>query len=164
MKTIAFVMAVVLGTCPAFWTQEPADPLEELVARVEAAEPGDTEAAEALMDWAADKGTPYAYEMSDRWPSDLEVFQGVWYDGEMQELLIISGDACRVVIPWLGYYGETAYAVRLRDRSDAGFCPALEVDVRESGIFFAPLTYYVSGVDETHFWSNTQAQRFEKIG
>lgn len=161
MKTIAFVMAVVLSLCPMVPAQGETDPLEELIACVETAEPG---AAEALMEWAADKGVPYVYEESEQWPSDLEAFQGVWYDGELQELLIISGDTCRVVIPWLGYYGETAYAIRLRDRSSAGYCPALEVDVRESGMFHAPLAYYVSGVDETHFWSNTQAQRFEKIG
>lgn len=107
--------------------------------------------------------TPYRREDS-RWPGSLADLQGVWYDGEMQELLVISGDTCRVVIPWLGHYGETAYAARLRDRSASGYCPSLEIDFRGSGDFSGPLAYYVSGADSSHFWSNTQSQRFDRLG
>ena len=108
--------------------------------------------------------TPWREEPSD-WPSDLAAFDGIWYDSTMRELLIFRGGTCRVVIPWLGagYYGEMAYAARLRDRSAVGYCPSLEVDFRGSGTFQGPLAYYVSGIDGSHFWSNTQAQRFEKL-
>ena len=81
----------------------------------------------------------------------------------MQELLIFQNGTCRVVIPWLGYYGETALSARLRDRSAVGYCPSLEVDIHESGHFAGPLAYYVSGIAEDHFWCNTQAQRFDKL-
>ena len=109
------------------------------------------------------ESTPYRWEGS-RWPGSLADLQGVWYDGEMEELLVISGDTCRVVIPWLDHYGETAYAARLRDRSVSGYCPALEIDFHGSGDFSGPLAYYVSGVDGSHFWSNTQGQRFDRLG
>ena len=107
--------------------------------------------------------TPYAPEPAKN-PSDLAQLYGIWYDSEMQELLILTEQGCRVVIPWLGYLGETNCAVRLRDRSAQGQAPALEIDTHESGVFLGPLTYYVSGADETHFWSLSQAQRFDKIG
>jgi hypothetical protein len=97
-------------------------------------------------------------------PSTLAELEGVWWDSELGEMLIIRGDTCRVFIPYLEHWGETAYAVRLRDRSAVGYCPALEIDFRDSGDFFAPLTYYVSGADETHFWSNGQSQRFDRLG
>ncbi len=97
------------------------------------------------------------------WPTDLATFDGIWYDSTMRELLIFRDGTCRVVIPWLGYYGETALSARLRDRSGVGYCPSLEVDIHESGSFSGPLAYYVSGIDESRFWSNTQAQQFEKL-
>ena len=39
----------------------------------------------------------------------------------MQELLIFQSGTCRVVIPYLDYYGETAFSARLRDRGGMGF-------------------------------------------
>ena len=109
------------------------------------------------------ESTPYRWEDS-RWPGSLKDLQGIWYDAEMQEMLVISGDTCRVVIPWLDHYGETAYAARLRDRTASGYCPSLEIDFRGSGDFSGPLAYYVSGVDGSHFWSNSQGQRFDRLG
>lgn len=106
--------------------------------------------------------TPFRTEPAKH-PASLERLYGMWYDSDMQELLILSEAGCRVVIPWLGYYGETAYAVRLRDRSAVGYSPALEVDIHDSGNFSGPLAYYVSGADADHFWCNTQAQRFDKL-
>ena len=109
------------------------------------------------------ESTPYRWEDS-RWPGSLKDLQGIWYDAEMQEMLVISGDTCRVVIPWLDHYGETAYAARLRDRTASGYCPSLEIDFQGSGDFSGPLAYYVSGVDGSHFWSNSQGQRFDRLG
>lgn len=108
--------------------------------------------------------TPWREEPSD-WPTDLAAFDGIWCDSTAQELLIFRNGTCRVVIPWLGaeFYGETAYAARLRDRSGVGYCPSLEIDFQGSGTFQGPLAYYVSGLTEDHFWCNTQAQRFDKL-
>lgn len=108
--------------------------------------------------------TPWKEEPSD-WPTDLAAFDGIWYDSTMKEMLIFRDGTCRVVIPWLGsgYYGEMAYAARLRDRSGVGYCPSLEVDIQKSGDFSGPLAYYVSGLAGDHFWCNTQAQRFDKL-
>lgn len=108
--------------------------------------------------------TPWREEPSD-WPTDLAAFDGIWYDSTMKEMLIFRDGTCRVVIPWLGagFYGETAYAAWLRDRSGVGYCPSLEIDFRGSGTFQGPLAYYVSGLTEDHFWCNTQAQRFDKL-
>ncbi len=106
--------------------------------------------------------TPWREE-SSAWPAELAVFDGIWYDSTLQELLIFRDGTCRVVIPYLNYYGETAFSARLRDRSGMGWCPSLEVDVNESGDFFGPLAYYVSGLAEDHFWSNTQGQRFDRL-
>ena len=92
-----------------------------------------------------------------------EKFEGLWYDGKMGEILIFSGGKCRVVIPYLGEYGDTAYSFRVRDRSSIGYCPALEIDICNSGTFEAPLAYYVSGIDEGHFWCNTQSQEFTRL-
>ena len=44
-----------------------------------------------------------------------------------------------------------------------GWCPSLEIDIHESGDFSGPLTYYVSGLAEDHFWCNTQGQRFDRL-
>ena len=96
-------------------------------------------------------------------PRTLAALEGIWWDSSMGEMLIIRGETCRVVIPYLDRWGETAYAVRLRDRSAVGYCPALEIDFQESGDFSGALTYYVSGADETHFWSNGQSQRFDRL-
>lgn len=90
-------------------------------------------------------------------------FEGVWVDNAAGTLLIFSRDTCRVVYPALEWFGEAAYAFRIRDRSDMGYCPALEIDFRQSGNFDAPLTYYVSGIDETHFWSSTTAEQFYRL-
>ena len=108
--------------------------------------------------------TPWREEPAD-WPEDLAGFEGIWLDSDMGELLIFRAGRCRVVIPWLGsgYYGETAYAARLRDRSEVGYAPSLEVDTHETGSFQGPLAYYVSGLDGEHFWCNSQAQRFDRL-
>ena len=90
-------------------------------------------------------------------------FEGLWCDGEMGEMLIFSGGKCRVIIPYLGEYGNTACSFRVRDRSEMGYCPALEIDMNNSGTFDAPLAYYVSGIDEGHFWCNTQSQQFTRL-
>ena len=106
--------------------------------------------------------TPYKEEFSD-YPTDLAAFDGIWCDGELGEMLIFRDGRCRVVIPYLDYYGEAACEARLRDRSAVGYCPSLEVDIHESGSFSGPLTYYVSGLAKDHFWSNTQRQRFDRM-
>jgi AcrR family transcriptional regulator len=108
------------------------------------------------------KTTPWRQEAS-AWPTDLADFDGIWCDSTMQELLIFHDSTCRVVIPYLDYYGETAYAARLRDRSAVGYCPSLEVDIHDTGTFQGPLAYYVSGLAEDHFWCNTQGQRFDRL-
>lgn len=102
-------------------------------------------------------------EESPAWPAELTDFDGIWCDSSLGELLIFRDGFCRVVIPYLGYYGETAFRARLRDRSGVGYCPSLEVDIHGSGDFSGPLAYYVSGLAEDHFWCNSQGQRFEKI-
>jgi hypothetical protein len=84
-------------------------------------------------------------------------------DGDRQEMLVITGNTCREVVPYLSSCGDTAAAVRLRDRSSLGYCPALEIDTYGRGDFSGALTYYVSGIDGSHFWSNTQAQRFDRL-
>ena len=108
------------------------------------------------------KTTPWQQE-SSAWPTDLAGFDGIWCDNTMQELLIFHDGTCRVIIPYLDYYGETAYAARLRDRSAVGYCPSLEVDFHDTGTFQGPLAYYVSGLAPDHFWCNSQGQRFDRL-
>ena len=55
------------------------------------------------------------------WPADLAAFDGIWCDSTLQELLIFQSGTCRVVIPYLDYYGETAFSARLRDRGGMGW-------------------------------------------
>ena len=93
----------------------------------------------------------------------MAAFDGIWCDSTLQELLIFQSGTCRVVIPYLDYYGETAFSARLRDRGGMGWCPSLEIDIHESGDFSGPLAYYVSGLAEDHFWCNTQGQRFDRL-
>lgn len=106
--------------------------------------------------------TPWREE-SSAWPADLAAFDGIWCDSTLRELLIFRDGTCRVVIPYLDYYGETAFPARLRDRSGMGWCPSLEVDIHKSGDFSGPLAYYISGLAEDHFWCNTQGQRFDRL-
>lgn len=106
--------------------------------------------------------TPWREEPS-AWPADLAAFDGIWCDSTLRELLIFRNGTCRVVIPYLDYYGETAFPARLRDRSGMGWCPSLEVDIHKSGDFSGPLAYYISGLAEDHFWCNTQGQRFDRL-
>ena len=106
--------------------------------------------------------TPWQWEAA-AYPKRLEDFEGIWCDGVLKELLIFRDGKCRVVIPYLDYYGETAHTARLRDRSELNYCPALQVDTYDSGNFSGALTYYVSGLAEDHFWCNTQRQRFERV-
>ena len=108
--------------------------------------------------------TPYQGESPGDYSAVTEAaFDGVWVNNEAATLLLFSGAECRVVYPALDWYGETAYAFRVRDRSSMGYCPALEIDFRESGNFDAPLAYYVSGIDSTHFWCSTGAEKFQKL-
>ena len=106
--------------------------------------------------------TPWREE-SSAWPADLAAFDGIWCDSTLRELLIFRDGTCRVVIPYLDYYGETAFPARLRDRSGMGWCPSLEIDIHKSGDFSGPLAYYISGLAEDHFWCNTQGQRFDRL-
>ena len=43
-----------------------------------------------------------------------------------------------------------------------GYCPELDIDYLQND-FSAPLVYYVSGIDDTHFWSNTQNESFRRL-
>ena len=112
--------------------------------------------------------TAYTEEASSDYSAvTLDNLSGIWVNSsngeEYGEMLVISGDKCRVVIPYLTKYGDKPYGIRVRDRSSSGLCPALEVDLKMDGSFEAPLAYYVSGADDTHFWCNTQSERFDKI-
>ena len=40
--------------------------------------------------------------------------------------------------------------------------PALDIDYLQND-FSTPLVYYVSGIDDTHFWSNTQNKCFRRL-
>ena len=107
---------------------------------------------------------PYQWEAPGDYSEVTEAaFDGAWLNRGADTLLLFSGTGCRVVDPALGWYGETAYAFRIRDRSSMGYCPALEIDFRESGNFDAPLAYYVSGIDSTHFWCSTGSESFQKL-
>ena len=78
--------------------------------------------------------TPYRNEAPGDYSMVKEAaFEGVWVDNAVGTLLIFSGDTCRVVYPALEWFGESAYAFRIRDRSDMGYCPAREVDLRQVG-------------------------------
>jgi hypothetical protein len=113
---------------------------------------------------SAAPGTAYAFEKPTAYSAiTLDRFEGIWVDGDRQEMLVITGNTCREVVPYLSSYGETAAAVRVRDRSKMGYCPALEIDTYGKGDFSGALTYYVSGIDDSHFWSNTQGQRFDLL-
>lgn len=118
----------------------------------------------------------FTYLLETRTPADVpkrtpgdydairaEAFEGLWVNSGADTLLFFSGDTCRVVCTYLELWGETDYAFRIRDRSDMGYCPALEVDMNEGGDFFGALTYYVSGMEETVFWCSDQAEEFQRL-
>lgn len=110
------------------------------------------------------KTTPYAFERHGDYSGiTLEKLQGIWCGSDKETMLVISGSTCREVAPYLEAYGETAAAVRVRDRSKAGYCPALEIDSYGKGDYSGALTYYVSGLDGSHFWCNTQSERFDLL-
>lgn len=96
------------------------------------------------------------------WPADLAAFDGIWCDSTLQELLIFQSGTCRVVIPYLTTRGKRPFCPAA-ERGGMGCCPSLEIDIHESGDFSGPLTYYVSGLAEDHFWCNTQGQRFDRL-
>lgn len=111
---------------------------------------------------------PYQKEPGDFAAVSADRFNGLWLNSEEQTLLIFCDGRCRVVYPALSLWGEVAGAYRVRDRSALGYCPALEIDFRGEGInedgdFCGPLAYYVSGMDDTHFWCNSQWERFDRI-
>lgn len=106
-------------------------------------------------------------EFRDEAPGDYsavteEALAGVWVNDAGNTVLLFSEDGCRVVYPALELLGETAYAFRVRDRDNMGYCPALDIDDLQND-FSAPLVYYVSGIDDTHFWSNTQNECFRRL-
>lgn len=112
---------------------------------------------------------PYREEPGDFAAVSADRFDGLWLNSEDQTLLIFNNGLCRVVYPGLSLWGESANAYHVRDRSDLGYCPALEIDFRgegpinEDGDFYAPIAYYVSGMDDAHFWCNSQWERFDRI-
>ena len=113
--------------------------------------------------------TPWQEEPGDFTSVAADRFDGIWVNSREGTLLIFTGGLCRVVYPDVSVYGEIAGAYRVRDRSDMGYCPALEIDyngegpINEDGDFWGPLTYYVSGMDDTHFWCNSQMERFDRV-
>lgn len=113
--------------------------------------------------------TPYQEEAGAFASVSDDRLDGLWLNSERQTLLIFRNGCCRVVYPLLSCWGEIAGAYRVRDRSDQGYCPALEIDyngegpINEDGDFHGPLTYYVSGMDDTHFWCSGQQERFDRI-
>ena len=114
--------------------------------------------------------TPWQEEPGDFASVAADRFDGVWANSQAGTLLIFTGGLCRAVYPDVGLHGEVAGAYRVRDRSDMHYCPALEIDfhregsVTESGDFQGALTYYVSGMDDTHFWCSSQLERFDRVG
>lgn len=126
--------------------------------------------------WAAWKLLPLFTQILDRTeraeyryeaPGDYsavteEALAGIWVDDAGTTVLLFSEDGCRIVYPALELLGETAYAFRVRDRSSVGYCPELDIDYLQND-FSAPLVYYVSGIDDTHFWSNTQNKCFRRL-
>ncbi|SFR84569.1 hypothetical protein [Anaeromicropila populeti] len=89
-----------------------------------------------------------------------ENLQGTWYNPEMDEELIITEEGCRVVIPYLDFYGEEVYEYDVVNRSDRGLCPALYIYF--NGKNAGPLAYYIFGVNENYFWCNGQQALFSK--
>ncbi len=117
-----------------------------------------------LFTGAIEKAAPYVPEEGTDWAGiTADRLEGIWYDGVSGEMLVFSNGMCRVVVPMLDVSQDTPHAFRVRDRSAKDYCPALEIDTWDSGSFSGALTYYVSGLDDTQFWSNTQSQRFEKV-
>ena len=107
--------------------------------------------------------TEYRYEAPGDYSAVTEeALAGIWVDDAGTTVLLFSEDGCRIVYPELELLGETAYAFRVRDRSSVGYCPALDIDYLQND-FSAPLVYYVSGIDDTHFWSNTQNECFRRL-
>lgn len=112
---------------------------------------------------------PYREEPGDFAAVSADRFNGLWLNSEDRTLLIFNNGLCRVVDPGLSLWGEVAGAYRVRDRSELGYCPALEIDFRgegpmnENGDFYAPIAYYVSGMDDSHFWCNSQWERFDRV-
>ena len=107
--------------------------------------------------------TEYRYEAPGDYSAVTEeALAGIWVDDAGTTVLLFSEDGCRIVYPELELLGETAYAFRVRDRSSVGYCPELDIDYLQND-FSAPLVYYVSGIDDTHFWSNTQNKCFRRL-
>lgn len=107
--------------------------------------------------------TEYRYEAPGDYSAVTEeALAGIWVDDAGTTVLLFSEDGCRIVYPELELLGETAYPFRVRDRSSVGYCPELDIDYLQND-FSAPLVYYVSGIDDTHFWSNTQNECFRRL-
>lgn len=112
---------------------------------------------------------PYREGPRDFSSVDASRLHGIWVNGVEQTILIFENGRCRVVYPALSHWGAVAGAYRVRDRSELGYCPALEIDfhgegpMNEDGDFHGPLAYYVSGMDDSHFWCNSQQERFDRI-
>ena len=107
--------------------------------------------------------TEYRYEAPGDYSAVTEeALAGIWVNDAGTTVLLFSEDGCRIVYPALELLGKTAYAFRVRDRSSVGYCPALDIDYLQND-FSTPLVYYVSGIDDTHFWSNTQNKCFRRL-
>lgn len=114
--------------------------------------------------------TPYREEPGDFAAVSADRFDGLWLNSKDQTLLIFRNGRCRVVYPLLSRWkAATEAAYQIRDRSDMGYCPALHIDsikegpLDEDAYLRSPLTYYVSGMDDAHFWCNSQRERFDRI-
>lgn len=112
---------------------------------------------------------PYREEPGNFAAVSADRFDGLWLNSEDRTLLIFNNGLCRVVYPDLSLWGEVAGAYRVRDRSELGYCPALEIDfhgegpINEDGDFHGPMVYSVSGMDDIHFWCNSQWERFDRV-
>lgn len=103
------------------------------------------------------KDFTYAGNYEEITPENL---YGIWYDASFKEALQITEEGCLVYIPYLNYHGSTWYQWEIEDRSSKGLCPALKIYTM--GPDKGALTYYINGVTDEVFWSNTQSQIFYK--
>lgn len=102
-------------------------------------------------------------EEPSAWPADLAAFDGIWCDSTLQELLIFQSGHLSGGNPLPGLLWGNGLSAGCGTAGGMGWCPSLEIDIHESGDFSGPLTYYVSGLAEDHFWCNTQGQRFDRL-
>lgn len=87
-------------------------------------------------------------------------FVGTWYDPVNNEALRIFEDGCYIYMPWLEEYGDHLYEWELKDRSDRGLCPMMEIYYE--GREIPGIAYYIGGKRENYFWCNAQQALFYK--